>query len=34
MQQRLNIHDNSVETNEELPTTISEDIFQQLLTME
>lgn len=34
MQQHLNLQDNSVETNEELPTTISEDIFKELLTME
>ncbi len=34
MQQHLNLQDNSVETEEELPTTISEDIFQQLLMME
>lgn len=34
MQQRLNIHDSSVENIQDFPTTISENMFQQLLSME
>ena len=34
MQQRLNWINNSIETSQELPTTISDEMFKELLTME